>query len=79
MICCRSVPPKTHDLVHLGEALTEACPGWSWPVEELRLVSRAAVAYRYPGESADRKDAAKVMQLAGRMRRKLRSLLKKHH
>jgi len=77
LICRRSVPPKTHDLVHLDQVLTTAFPRWSWAVDELRLVSRAAVAYRYPGEAADRGDAAAVMHLAGRMRRRLRSLLKK--
>lgn len=65
------VPPKTHDLVRLDQLLCAACPDWSWPVEELRLVSRAAVVFRYPGESATRKDAVEALELARRMRRRL--------
>jgi HEPN domain-containing protein len=70
------VPPKTHDLIHLDQLLCTACPDWSWPVEELRFVSRAAVVFRYPGESATRKDAVEALELARRMRRKLLLLLK---
>jgi len=72
------VPPKTHDLVHLDQVLSAACPDWSWPVEELRFVSRAAVAFRYPGESASREDAAEALDLARSIRRKLLLLLEKH-
>ena len=68
-------PPKTHDLVHLGQLLVAVCPEWSWPVEELRFVSRAAVMSRYPGEAAEHKDAEETLELAGRMRTELLSLL----
>ncbi len=70
-----AVPPKTHDLVYLDQLLADACPNWSWPVEELRFLSRAAVAFRYPGESAEREEAAQAFRLAGKMREKLLSLL----
>ena len=70
-----AVPPRTHDLAHLGSLLSQACPDWSWPVEELRFVSRAAVAFRYPGESAEPDDAAEALRLAAAMRERLRSLL----
>jgi hypothetical protein len=46
-------------------------------VEQLRFVTRAAVAFRYPGESAERDDAAKAVNLAGRMRDALLELLGK--
>jgi HEPN domain-containing protein len=69
------VPPKTHDLVSLDALLAQACPGWSWPVEQLRLVSRAAVLFRYPGESATKEDAIEVLGAARLMRRKLLALL----
>jgi HEPN domain-containing protein len=65
------IPPKTHDLVQLSELLCPACPQWSWPVEELRSVSRAAVMFRYPGESATRQDAIEVLGLARQIRRAL--------
>ena len=70
-----TVPPRTHDLPHLDSLLSQACAEWSWPVEELRFVSRAAVAFRYPGESAEPDDAAEALRLAGQMRLRLTSLL----
>jgi HEPN domain-containing protein len=51
-------PPRSHDLVALDRLLTPVCQGWSWPVEELRFLTRAAVDFRYPGESADQKEAS---------------------
>jgi len=69
------IPPRTHDLAHLDHLLSGLCPDWSWPVEELRFLSRSAVEYRYPGESADRGIARRAYGLAGQMRVKLLSLL----
>ena len=68
-------PPRTHDLAVLDRLLAPASPEWLWPVEELRLLTRAAVDFRYPGESADREEAAKAFEIATRMRSKLRELL----
>lgn len=67
--------PKTHDLAYLDQLLVSARPEWSWPVAELRFLSRAALAFRYPGESAERADAAKAFKLANRMREKLLALV----
>lgn len=69
------VPPKTHDLVILDRLLTPVCQGWSWPVEELRTLTRAALAFRYPGESANKEEATESFNIAARMRGKLRGLL----
>ena len=70
-----STPPKTHDLVYLDTLLSKVCPDWCWPVEELRFVSRAAVAFRYPGESACREEAIRSVTLADHMRKRLLELL----
>lgn len=70
-------PPRTHDLVALDRLLAPVCRSWSWPVEELRLLTRAAVDFRYPGESADQKEASESFDIATRMRAKLRVLLDK--
>jgi len=67
------VPGKTHDLAYLDQLLGQVCLGWSWPLEELRFLSRAAVAFRYPGESADREEAALSIDTATRLREKLLS------
>jgi HEPN domain-containing protein len=64
-------PPRTHDLVALDRLLTPVCPGWSWPVAELRLLTRAAVDFRYPGDSADQQEATEAFEVATRMRAKL--------
>jgi len=69
------VPPRTHDLATLDRMLKPVCPGWSWPPNELRLLTRAAVDFRYPGDSADQAEAAEAFEIATRMRAALRSLL----
>ncbi len=69
------VPPRTHDLVRLNELLASAVPGWSWPLPDLRLLDRAAVDYRYPGESADANEAHAAWQVASVLRNALLKLL----
>ena len=69
-----SIPTKTHDLAYLGQLLSQIFPGLDWPVEDLRFLTRAAVAFRYPGESADREEAALSLDIATRLRAKLLSL-----
>ncbi len=68
------VPPKIHDLVVLGRELTERLPGWSAETEGLRFITRTAIMYRYPGESADREDADKALQIASELRGSLLKL-----
>ena len=70
------IPTKTHDLAFLDQLLTPICPGWSWPSDDLRFLTRASVAFRYPGESADREEAAQAFNIATRLREKLLLLLK---
>ena len=40
LIHCGVTPPKTHMLLTLDELLGPACPGWTWPADELRFLSR---------------------------------------
>jgi HEPN domain-containing protein len=68
-------PPRTHDLATLDRLLSPVCAGWSWPVDELRFLSRAAVDFRYPGESADEREAVEAFAIATRMRARLQTLL----
>ena len=68
------VPPRTHDLAELNRLLTRARAGWSWPAEELRFLTRASLDFRYPGESADRAEAAGALDIATRLRDKLPAL-----
>jgi len=69
------VVPRTHDLTALDRLLAPACPHWSWPVQELRFLTRAAVDFRYPGESADRGEASESVDIATRLRERLHALL----
>ena len=69
------MPPKTHDLAYLSQFLAPVCPEWSWPLEDLRFLTRAAVAFRYPGESADREEAAVSLAIATHLRENLLSLI----
>jgi HEPN domain-containing protein len=69
------VPPKSHDLVQLDQLLVPCCPQWSWPVEELRFLTRAAVDFRYPGEQADESEAREALAIATRLRTALLPLL----
>jgi HEPN domain-containing protein len=57
-------PPRSHDLVALDRLLTPVSPAWSWPVAELRLLTRAAVDFRYPGDSADQQKATEALEIA---------------
>ena len=68
-------PPHTHDLIRLDELLKSCVPGWSWPLPDLRLLDRAAVGFRYPGESADYEEAQLALQIATALRESLSKLL----
>jgi len=70
-----TIPPKTHDLAYLASLLEEAGEPLSWPSHELHYISRAAVEYRYPGESADLQEARQTLDICRRLRENLRSLL----
>lgn len=69
------VPPRTHDLTELDRLLGPVCAQWSWLVQELRFLTRASVDFRYPGESADREEAIESLDIATRLRERLRVLL----
>ncbi|MDP2982274.1 MAG: HEPN domain-containing protein [Candidatus Latescibacter sp.] len=61
------LPPKVHDLTYLSRLITEGDPDWSWPEEALHFLTRAAVDYRYPGESADYEEAAQAVDICARL------------
>ncbi|MCL5104226.1 MAG: HEPN domain-containing protein [Armatimonadetes bacterium] len=70
------VPPKTHSLILLDSLLSSEKADWSWPLPDLRLLDRAAVLFRYPGESADREEAELAIGVATKMRNKLIQLIR---
>lgn len=71
----RAVPSRTHDLERLSAGLAAEVSDWSWSVADLRFLTRAAVSFRYPGESADREDATRAFEIASALRARLRPLL----
>lgn len=70
-----NTPPKTHDLTVLDRLLSSICPEWHWPIEELRLLSSAAVIFRYPGEFAGPEEADASLVACKAMRSHLLELL----
>lgn len=75
LITLKVTPPKTHDLVVLDKLLKSASHDWQWPIEELRLLTQAAVVFRYPGESADVEEAGAALDVCTRLRTQLQALL----
>ena len=68
-------PPKTHDLVQLDQLIRSEWRDWTSPLEDLRFLTRAAVALRYPGESAEMDMAEEAVETAGQLRERLLLLL----
>ncbi len=54
--------PKTHDLVALLALVQEVEPFWQPWKAPLAKLTHYAVTVRYPGESADRSDAAETLK-----------------
>jgi len=64
-------PPKTHDLTVL-DALLKSIPfDGDWQINQLRLLSQAAVAFRYPGECAGPEEASAALDICSQMRSQL--------
>ncbi len=69
------VPPKVHDLLHLAKLLRDACPSWDWSKEDLRWLTRAGTAFRYPGGSAEHEHADRAMAICTELREPLLKLV----
>jgi HEPN domain-containing protein len=67
---------KIHDLVVLLEAVLIIEPNWEMFREDLAYLSDFAVAFRYPGESADKKAAVEAKRYCSFFRKIARSSLK---
>jgi HEPN domain-containing protein len=69
------IPPRIHDLGLLSSMLSEADTSWTWSADELRFLSVCSVAYRYPGDSADRDDAERALSICNAVKGKLLRLI----
>lgn len=66
---------KTHDLDLLLTDCLEWFPLWEAMRDDLKYLSRYAVLFRYPGESADRPEARRAVQAMRRCRHDVRVAL----
>ena len=66
---------KTHDLVMLVRACVPKQPLWETWVEEMDILTRYAVLFRYPGESATREDSISAVRILRKHRKELRQAL----
>jgi HEPN domain-containing protein len=64
--------PKTHDLVALLALVQKEEPLWQPWKDHLSKLTYYAVTVRYPGESAERRDAAEALTLAKSLRAEIR-------
>lgn len=63
---------KTHDLDMLLSDCLYRYPLWEAMRDDMKRLSRYAVQFRYPGESADRDEAALAVKIMKRCRREIR-------
>lgn len=66
---------KIHDLVALLEQVLELEPMWEVCREDLAYLSDFAVAFRYPGESADKETALDARKRCRRFRQVVRNAM----
>ena len=67
--------PRTHDLIEPLELCLPIQPGFEFHRHDLQALTRYAVRYRYPGESADKEEARQAFQLASVVRKFSRQML----
>ena len=75
LISHRTLAPRTHNLVELHEIILRNESSWLADVEELRWLTRAAVNYRYPGNTATKAHATMAIGICKRLREILLGLL----
>ena len=66
---------KTHDLAVLVKACLPLNPLWESWISDMDTLTRYAVLFRYPGESAAANDATQAMRFAASYRHEIRAAL----
>lgn len=59
---------KTHDLTALLDLVLPVEPSWDALRTDMQVLTVFAVAYRYPGDSADKDDAEEAVAKCGNFR-----------
>jgi HEPN domain-containing protein len=67
---------RTHDLNHLLDLTLAVEPLWEAMRTDLQVLKTYAVAFRYPGESADKASAVEALKLYRRIRDQVRESLR---
>lgn len=68
-------PEYTHNLVYLDACVKKVVESWESDAEELSWMTRAGIAFRYPGEWATDAHAKKAMALCEHLREALLTLI----
>ena len=66
---------KTHNLIRLLDLALAAEPTWDAFRSELGVLNQFAVAFRYPGESAQKSNAAQALRICKSLRAEIRNAL----
>jgi hypothetical protein len=66
---------KPHNLVHLLDKLLDLEPLWESMRTSLVVLNNYAVAFRYPGEFADRETAKDAVKICSDVREQVRTFL----
>lgn len=66
---------KTHNLIYLLDLVLAVEPTWEAFRSDLAVLSQFAVAFRYPGESAEKDVAAQALRIAKHLRLEVRTVL----
>lgn len=69
--------PKIHDLVKLGEMCLQITPALKAVEADLDLLSRYAIAFRYPGEQATPDEAKAAVKALEKVRKLLKNAVEK--
>jgi HEPN domain-containing protein len=69
--------PKIHDLVKLGEMCLPIIPELKAVEADLDLLSRYAIAFRYPGEQATPEEAKAAVKALEKVRKLIKNSLEK--
>ena len=70
-------PEYTHNLLFLDACVKKAVESWESDIEELSWLTRAGIAFRYPGEWATDAHAEKAMGICEGLREGLLKLIDK--
>jgi len=67
---------KTHNLIHLLDLVIKVEPTWDAIRPDLGVLNQFAVAFRYPGETARKINAAQALKISTSLRLDVRAALR---